>query len=153
MSLLTPGAEVADFTLPDQRGAPARLTDLLRSGPVVLFFYPAAMSPGCTVEGCHFRDLTADFAAAGAAVVGVSGDDVAAQRRFADRNRLTYPLLADTEHAVSDAFGVTRRLGPPRRATFVVGEDRRVRCVVHAELNMHQHADRALAFLREGQLS
>lgn len=70
------GDRVEDFNLPDQTGAVRSLTGLLADGPVVLFFYPAAMTPGCTKEACHFRDLAAEFAAVGASRVGISTDTV-----------------------------------------------------------------------------
>jgi hypothetical protein len=78
------GDVVTDFELPDETGAPRRLSGLLADGPVVLFFYPAAMSLGCTVESCHFRDLIGEFKAVGAQPVGISADRVERQRHFAD---------------------------------------------------------------------
>ena len=83
------GDTVADFELPDQTGSPRKLSDLLSSGPVVLFFYPAAMTPGCTKEACHFRDLAAEFAAVGANRVGISTDPVQKQAKFADTQHLS----------------------------------------------------------------
>jgi peroxiredoxin Q/BCP len=145
------GTAAPDFTLPDQTGTPRRLADLLADGPVVLFFYPAADTPGCTKESCHFRDLSAEFAAAGAQRVGISRDSVEAQRAFAERHRLDYPLLADVDGEVAAAYGVRRgllgRLAPVKRATFVIDPDRSVRAVIASELDMTVHADRALAEL------
>ncbi|MDX2296079.1 MULTISPECIES: peroxiredoxin [Streptomyces] len=143
------GDLVEDFTLPDETGTPRSLSGLLAEGPVVLFFYPAAMTPGCTAEACHFRDLAAEFRAAGAQPVGVSGDDVEKQREFTERHSLGYPLLSDPEGAVRERFGVRRgfSLAPTKRVTFVIGQDRRVREVVRSELRMSAHADRALAAL------
>jgi peroxiredoxin Q/BCP len=89
------GDAVADFELPDQTGTPRRLSKLLEDGPVVLFFYPAAMTYGCTKESCHFRDLKAEFDAVGAQRVGISGDTVEKQKRFADKHEFDYPLLSD----------------------------------------------------------
>ncbi|MFF9145703.1 peroxiredoxin [Streptomyces sp. NPDC055051] len=143
------GDLVEDFTLPDETGTPRSLSGLLEEGPVVLFFYPAAMTPGCTAEACHFRDLAAEFRAAGALPVGVSGDVVEKQREFTERHSLGYPLLSDPEGAVRERFGVRRgfSLAPTKRVTFVVGQDRRVVEVVRSELRMSAHADRALAAL------
>src|SRR5258708_5491729 len=87
---LTPmktGDTVADFELPDQTGTPRKLSALLSDGPVVLFFYPAAMTPGCTKEACHFRDLASDFEAVGASRVGISVDPVHKQAKFADMQK------------------------------------------------------------------
>ena len=146
------GERVEDFELPDQDGTPRRLSALLADGPVVLFFYPAAMTAGCTAEACHFRDLAAEFAAVGAQRVGISRDAVDKQRAFADRHAFDYPLLSDPDGAVASAMGVRRKLplGPlsTRRVTVVIDTDRTVLEVIHDERNMNEHADRALAVLR-----
>ncbi|WP_426368202.1 peroxiredoxin [Streptomyces sp. E-08] len=145
------GDLVEDFTLPDETGAPRSLTGLLTEGPVVLFFYPAALTPGCTAEACHFRDLAAEFRAVGALPVGISSDAVERQQEFAERHSLGYPLLSDPDGAIRERFGVKRgfSLAPTKRVTFVIGKDRRVREVVRSELRMSAHADRALAALRD----
>ncbi|MFI0241045.1 peroxiredoxin [Streptomyces sp. NPDC016845] len=144
------GSVVEEFTLPDETGTPTSLSSLLGGGPVVLFFYPAAMTPGCTAEACHFRDLAAEFAAVGARPVGVSSDAVERQQEFAGRNTLGFPLLSDPEGAVRGRFGVARGFGPlpTKRATFVIGTDRRVLEIVRSEFRMSAHADKALAALR-----
>ncbi|MEU7511194.1 peroxiredoxin [Streptomyces sp. NPDC042898] len=144
------GDLVEDFTLPDETGTPRSLSELLTEGPVVLFFYLAALTPGCTAEACHFRDLAAEFRAVGALPVGISTDGVERQLEFAERHSLGYPLLSDPDGAVRDLFGVKRgfSLAPTKRITFVIGQDRRVREVVRSELRMSAHADRALAALR-----
>ena len=147
------GEEVPDFELPDQAGTRRRLSTLLASGPVVLFFYPAAMTPGCTREACHFRDLAERFRSAGVQRVGISRDEVAKQKRFADRYGFDYPLLADSDGAVADAFGVRRgRLGhalgvPVKRSTFAIAADRTLVAAIHSETDMNRHADEALAAL------
>ncbi|GGX90972.1 peroxiredoxin [Streptomyces fructofermentans] len=144
------GDTVEDFTLPDETGTPRRLSELLEEGPVVLFFYPAALTAGCTAEACHFRDLAAEFAAAGARPVGVSGDTVERQQEFAGQHTLGFPLLSDPDGAVRERFGVKRgfSLAPTKRVTFVIAEDRTVLDVVRSEIRMTAHADRALAALR-----
>ncbi|CAM5667086.1 peroxiredoxin [Streptomyces tanashiensis] len=144
------GDLVEDFSLPDETGAPRSLTGLLAEGPVVLFFYPAALTPGCTAEACHFRDLAAEFRAVGALPVGISSDGVERQQEFAERHSLGYPLLSDPDGAIRERFGVKRgfSLAPTKRVTFVIGQDRRIREVVRSELRMSAHADRALAALR-----
>jgi thioredoxin-dependent peroxiredoxin len=140
-----------DFTLLDQEGQPRTLSEFLASGPVVLFFYPAALSPGCTRESCHFRDLAQEFATLGAQVVGISMDEVDRQGDFDRRHTLGYPLLSDPEGRVAELYKVKRSLGFLRvkRATFVIGTDRRLVAVVHSEVSMSAHADRALEALRE----
>ncbi|WP_289942162.1 peroxiredoxin [Streptomyces sp. S.PNR 29] len=144
------GDQVEDFELPDESGALRRLSELLAEGPVVLFFYPAALTPGCTAEACHFRDLAAEFAAVGARPVGISGDPVERQQEFAGRHSLGMPLLSDADGTVRERFGVKRgfSLAPTKRVTFVIAQDRTVLDVVHSELRMSTHADRALAALR-----
>jgi thioredoxin-dependent peroxiredoxin len=144
------GDAAPDFELKDETGTDRRLSDLLAGGPVVLFFYPAAMTPGCTKESCHFRDLAGEFAELGAQRVGISADPVEKQQEFAARHSLGYPLLSDPDRAVASAFGVKRSLPlvPNRRATFVIDTDRTVVEVVKSELNMDAHADKALAALR-----
>ncbi|WP_053663276.1 peroxiredoxin [Streptomyces sp. MMG1121] len=144
------GGTVEDFALPDETGTTRRLTELLADGPVVLFFYPAAMTPGCTAEACHFRDLAAEFAAAGARPVGISGDSVDKQQEFAGTHTLGMPLLSDADGAVRERFGVKRgfSLAPTKRVTFVIAQDRTVLEIVRSELRMNTHADRALAALR-----
>ncbi|HTS97373.1 MAG TPA: peroxiredoxin [Streptosporangiaceae bacterium] len=146
------GDVVEDFELPDEAGTPRKLSDWLASGPVVLFFYPAAMTPGCTMESCHFRDLAREFADVGAARVGISRDQVSKQQQFADKYSLGYPLLSDADGQVARQFGVRRSVavGPlvTRRMTFVIGTDRRVLDVIHSEVSMDAHADRALKVLR-----
>jgi peroxiredoxin Q/BCP len=124
------GDVVEDFELPDETGTPRRLSKFLAAGPVVLFFYPAAMTRGCTAESCHFRDLAAEFAAVGAQRGGISRDPVARQAEFSRLHGFDYPLLSDPDGAVADLFGVRRRLplGPlsTKRMTFVIGQDARV---------------------------
>jgi peroxiredoxin Q/BCP len=143
------GDVVPDFELPDETGATRSLSGLLADGPVVLFFYPAAMTPGCTKESCHFRDLGAEYAAAGVQRVGISRDSVERQKQFADRYSFDYPLLSDEDGKVAEIFGVARggllgKLGPVKRATFAIGKDQRVVKVITSEVNMNLHADEAL---------
>lgn len=104
MPRLEPGQPAPDFTLVDQDDRTVSLHDL-RGAPAILFFYPAAMTPGCTTEACDFRDSLAPLQAAGYAVVGISRDDPAKLRAFRERDGLTYPLLSDPDHAVHEAYG------------------------------------------------
>ena len=155
MTHLDRGDQVADFDLPDQTGTRRSLASLLVDGPIVLFFYPAAMTPGCTKEACHFRDLATDFAAVGASCVGISTDPVDKQAQFADKQRFDYPLLSDVDGAVATKFGVKRGLlgkfMPVKRTTFVIDTDGTVLAVIASEVNMDTHADKALDVLRHRQ--
>lgn len=147
--MLSTGDQAPDFTLQDQTGQQVSLDGLLASGPVVLFFYPKAMTSGCTKESCHFRDLAGEFAAVGAQRVGISADKVDKQAAFDQKHSLGYPLLSDPDRKVASAFGV-KRPGPifNKRATFVIGTDRRVLAAISSETNMDVHADEALDVLR-----
>ncbi len=139
-----------DFTLLDQNGAERTLSTMLQDGPVVLFFYPAAMTKGCTKESCYFRDLAAEFAAAGAQRIGISMDSVDKQKAFTDLNQLDYPLLADVGGQVAREYGVKRPIGllKVKRTTFVIDTNRTIVDVISSEMDMNVHADRALAALK-----
>jgi thioredoxin-dependent peroxiredoxin len=126
---LAPGDPAPDFTLPDADERPVSLSSY-RGQRVIVYFYPAAMTPGCTKEACDFRDSLADLNGAGIAVLGISPDQPAKLAKFRDRDGLTFPLLSDPDHAVLEAYGA---YGPKKlygkttigviRSTFVVGAD------------------------------
>ena len=139
-----------DFKLKDQNGDERTLSTMLLNGPVVLFFYPAAMTKGCTKESCHFRDLAAEFAALGAQRLGISMDSVEKQAEFTAKNDLDYPLLADVNGDVAKLYGVKRSLDAlkVKRTTFVIGQDRRITEIINSELSMNTHADKSLDALR-----
>ena len=150
--MLKAGDIAEEFTAVDQKGEQVTLSGLLEHGPVVLFFYPKAMTTGCTKESCHFRDLGAEFAELGAQRVGISADKVDKQAAFDELHGLGYPLLSDPDRAVASAFGV-KRPGPimNKRATFVIDTDRKVLAAISSELNMDMHADEALDVLRSAR--
>jgi thioredoxin-dependent peroxiredoxin len=139
-----------DFTLKDQDGNDRTLSQMVKEGPVVLFFYPAAMSPGCTKESCHFRDLETEFESLGAQPVGISMDTSELQAQFAKKNSLAFPLLADVNGEVARHYGVKRSLHllKVKRATFIIDTNMKVRDVISSEISMNSHADRALESLR-----
>ncbi len=147
------GNTAPDFELADNHGTPRKLSAYLADGPVVLFFYPAAMTPGCTAEACHFRDLGAEFAAVGAQRLGISVDRVDKQQEFSEKHSFDYPLLSDEGGRVAQEFGVKRgamlgKLTPVKRATFVIDTDRTVLAAFTSETKMKLHADRALDVLK-----
>ena len=132
MTRLSPGDIAPDFTLPDADGKPHSLSDL-RGRKVVLYFYPAAMTPGCTKQACGFRDSLADWEAAGYAVLGVSPDKPEKLAKFRDAEGLTFPLLSDPSRSVLEAYGAYgekqmygKTVTGVIRSTFVVDEDGRV---------------------------
>lgn len=134
--MIEPGQPAPDFELADQDGDLVRLADL-RGRRVVLYFYPRADTPGCTTQACGVRDHQPDYDAAGATVLGVSPDGVAAIKRFHDGQGLTFTLLADEDHAVAEAYGVWaektrsgRTYWGNERTTFVIDEDGVVREVL-----------------------
>lgn len=152
---LKAGNKAPDFTLPDDKGESRNLGDFLAKGPVVLFFYPAANTTGCTAQACHFRDLASEFAALGAQRLGISVDSVEAQKSFTDKQGFDYPLLSDVGGDVAAQFGVKRnglmgKLTPVKRATFVIGADGVIRDVITSETRMNAHADTALKVLAAG---
>ncbi|OZM72335.1 peroxiredoxin [Amycolatopsis antarctica] len=142
--------QAPDFTLTDESGTERTLSTLLENGPVVLFFYPAAMTGGCTAESCHFRDLAAEFAEVGAQRVGISPDSVSKQQQFSSANDFDFPLLSDPDGTVAKQFGVRRKFGPllTKRHTFVIDTDRTVLEVIKSELKFSKHADEALDVLK-----
>lgn len=130
--MLEVGETAPDFTLPDHDGNPVRLSEL-REKTVVLFFYPRAATPGCTIEACSFRDAGALFAAAGIVLLGISPDAPEAQGKFANKFGLTMPLLADTDHVVAELYGVWveksmygKKYMGVSRETFVVGPEGKI---------------------------
>lgn len=126
------GDEAPDFTLPDQNGTPVHLADL-RGQPVVLFFYPRAMTPGCTNEARDFSALKPEFDKAGARVLGISKDSVERQKKFAEKEGLTVTLLSDAESDVCERYGVWKEktnygktyMGI-ERTTFLIGPGGRI---------------------------
>lgn len=103
---LKEGDAAPPFTLPSTAGAPISLADFRGKQAVVLYFYPKDDTPGCTIEACGFRDLTKDYAKAGAAILGVSLDNLNSHRKFVDKFTLPFPLLSDEDQAVAKAYGV-----------------------------------------------
>jgi peroxiredoxin Q/BCP len=123
------GDKAPDFTLPDQEGNEVSLSGL-RGKKVVLYFYPKADTPGCTTQACGVRDHSTDYEQAGAVVLGVSPDPVKPIAKFADKYGLRFPLLADEDHSVAEAYGVWveksmygRKYMGNERTTFVIGPD------------------------------
>jgi thioredoxin-dependent peroxiredoxin len=129
---LAPGDAAPDFTLPDADGNEVSLSSL-RGQRVIIYFYPAAMTPGCTKQACDFRDSLASLASAGFAVVGISPDSPAKLAKFRDRDGLTFPLLSDSKREVLEAYGAYGEkmlYGKTSvgviRSTFVVGPDGKI---------------------------
>lgn len=143
-----------DFTLPDQDGEPVTLSQL-RGGPVVVYFYPKADTPGCTTQACGVRDHLPDYEQAGARVLGISPDPVTKVKKFHDKQGLNFTLLADEDHAVCDLYGVWveksmygRTYWGAQRATFVIDPEG-VIATVFPKVKPKEHDELVLKALGE----
>jgi thioredoxin-dependent peroxiredoxin len=130
--MLNEGDQAPEIALQTDTGEEFRLS-ALKGKRVILYFYPRADTPGCTTESCEFRDNLAQFAKSGAAVIGISPDKVAAQAKFKQKYGLTFPLLADDQKAVAEAWGVWKekimygkKVMGIERTTFVIGPDGKI---------------------------
>ncbi|PYS77607.1 MAG: thioredoxin-dependent thiol peroxidase [Acidobacteria bacterium] len=147
--MIKEGEAAPDFEARDAEGNTVRLSDL-RGQKVVLYFYPKDDTPGCTKEACSLRDGYSEFERRGIKVLGVSLDDEQSHRKFADKYKLPFTLLADTDHAVAEAFGVygekqfmgKKYMGVDRK-TFLIDERGRLKKVFD-KVNVEQHADEVL---------
>jgi len=134
---LQPGSPAPDFTLSDQDGKTVTLSSL-RGRPVILYFYPAAMTPGCTTQACDFRDSMPALQAAGYTLLGISRDTPDKLRAFRERDALTFDLLSDPDHAVHEAYGAWgekmnygKRVEGVIRSTFVIDADGVIQHALH----------------------
>jgi thioredoxin-dependent peroxiredoxin len=132
MPLVEPGRKAPAFSLPDQDGKAHRLKDYA-GRPLILYFYPKDDTPGCTKEACAFRDALPDFKKGKAAVLGVSVLDVASKAKFARKHELNFPLLADPDHEVAEAYGAWQKKSlygrnymGVARLTYLIGPDGKV---------------------------
>ena len=130
--MIEQGDRAPDFELPDQDGRAVRLSDF-RGQPVAVYFYPRADTPGCTVQACGVRDHRADYQSVGATVIGISPDPVSDVKAFHEKYDLDFPLLADEDHAVAEAYGVWaeksmygKTYKGNERTTFIIDPDQKV---------------------------
>jgi thioredoxin-dependent peroxiredoxin len=152
--MLEAGQAAPDFTLPDQDGEGLTLSSL-RGETVVLYFYPRADTPGCTTQACGVRDRGADYAGAGARVIGVSPDEVGAVKKFADEFDLDFTLLADADHAVAERYGAWveksmygKKYMGVQRATFLIDPEGKI-AKVFPKVSPKTHDDVVLKALAE----
>ena len=150
--MINEGDQAPDFTLHSDAGADVTLSSL-RGRPVVLYFYPKDDTPGCTTQACGIRDAYGEFERAGAVVLGISPDDERSHTKFKDKYGLPFALLADTDHAVAEQYGVWgeksyagKKYMGVKRSTFVIGADGNVARVMH-DVKPATHADDVLAAL------
>jgi peroxiredoxin Q/BCP len=146
------GSSLPLFRLPDQDGKMIDSTQLIGERPLVLYFYPKDDTPGCTAQACSFRDAYQDFLDSGAQVVGVSSDDVATHKAFAEKHRLPFTLLSDTDGKLRQEMGVPSDLLGllPGRVTYVIDRHGIVRHIFKSQLNVKSHISEALAALETG---
>ena len=152
--MLHAGDKAPDFELPDQNGELLKLSNVLDQ-TLVLFFYPRADTPGCTTQACGVRDRKADYAKAGARVIGISPDEVKAVDKFAGKYDLDFTLLADADHAVAEKYGAWveksmygKKYMGVQRATFIIGPDGKI-AKVFPKVSPKQHDDLVLKALGE----
>jgi peroxiredoxin Q/BCP len=149
------GASAPDFTLPAHPAGEISLADFRGKQPVVLYFYPKDMTPGCTQEACSFRDLNRDFAEAGAALLGVSPDDLKSHAKFAEAHHLMFPLLYDEGGKVAMKYGAYgektlagRHYTGNFRVTYLIDKAGKI-AAVWPEVTVEGHADEVLAEVRK----
>ncbi len=148
--MLDIGKRAPDFSLEDQDGERRTLKSLLEKGPLILYFYPADFTPGCTKEACTFRDLQKDLVQARLRVVGISPQDADSHQRFAAKHKLNFPLLADPDKKTVKAYDLDGPLGiGVRRGTYLIGADGVIKDRVLADFQIAKHeafVERAIKF-------
>src|SRR5579863_982046 len=151
------GERAPEFTLPDETGTDRSLTQLLRTEALVLYFYPADFTPGCTRQACKLRDLHAEIQRAGLRVVGISPQSPESHAKFRDKHQLPFTLLSDEQKTVIKMYGLNGPLGiGVRRASYLVNGGRRVRDAVLADFRIGRHMDfvrKAVVLRTSGPLS
>ena len=140
--MLKAGSKAPEFVLQDENGQDVSLTDLLTGGPLILYFYPADFTPGCTKEACSIRDIHQKITAVGLRVAGVSPQDPESHARFRDKHNLPFTLLCDPEKVAAKMYGVDGPFGVAvRRATFLINQDRTIHDAVMADIRIGRHTE------------
>jgi len=150
--MLAVGAKAPEFVLNDHEGKETSLSDLLQNGPLILYFYPADFTPGCTKEACSIRDIHNDIQSVGLQVAGISPQDEASHARFRKEHKLPFVLLSDPEKVAIKMYDVDGPFGVGvRRATFLIGQGRTIKDAVLADVFIGQHKEfiRKAIILRE----
>jgi len=146
---LKAGDKVPSFQLQDQDGQTFNINSVLGKQPLVIYFYPKDETGTCTKEACSFRDAYEDFTSRGAKVIGISGDDVASHKSFANHHKLPFTLLADTGNKVRKLFGVPKKLFIPGRVTYIVDKTGTITYVFNNLSDGPRHVKEALAALEK----
>ena len=140
--MLQPGAKAPEFVLPDDRGGETTLSDLLQNGPLILYFYPADFTPGCTKEACSIRDIHNDIQSVGLQVAGISPQDTDSHKRFRDEHDLPFLLLSDPDKVAIRMYDVDGPFGVGvRRATFLINQDRSIQDAILADVMIGRHKE------------
>ena len=140
--MIKAGDRAPEFTLPDETGKDRSLTELLSAGAIVLYFYPADFTPGCTRQACVLRDIHTEIESAGLRVVGVSPQSPESHAEFKAKYQLPFVLLSDEQKTVIKMYGVNGPLGVGvRRATYLIDASRRVRDAVLADFKIGRHSE------------
>ena len=140
--MLKAGSKAPEFVLQDDNGDDVSLTDLLADGPLILYFYPADFTPGCTREACSIRDIHTEIQSVGLRVAGISPQDVASHARFRDKHDLPFTLLCDPDKVAVRMYGVDGPFGVGiRRATFLINQDRTIEDAVMADILIGRHTE------------
>jgi peroxiredoxin Q/BCP len=140
--MLKTGTKAPDFSLSDENGEQRTLSEFLANGPLILYFYPADFTPGCTKEACSIRDLHDDIIKSGLQIIGVSPQSAESHTRFRETHKLPFPLMADEDKTVIKAYDVNGPLGiGVRRATFLIDTDGVIQDAVLADVFIGQHTD------------
>lgn len=145
------GDKIPNFELKDQHNKTFKTADAVGKNILVVYFYPKDDTPGCTKEACSFRDNFKDFEDAGARVIGISADDVASHKAFAEKYKLSYTLLADTKNEVRKKFGVPGDIFGliPGRVTYVIDKEGIVRYVFNSQTNAEKHISESLSAIKK----
>ena len=140
--MLTVGNRAPEFVLQDNNGNDVSLSDLLQTGPLILYFYPADFTPGCTKEACSFRDIHSDIQSVGLQVAGISPQDMESHERFRKEHELPFVLLCDPEKVAVKMYDVDGPLGfGVRRVTYLINQDRSIQGALQADLRIGKHVE------------
>ena len=140
--MLAVGNRAPEFVLQDNEGNDVSLSDLLRHGPLILYFYPADFTPGCTKEACTIRDIHNDIQSVGLQVAGISPQDAESHERFRKEHKLPFTLLCDPDKVAVKMYDVDGPLGfGVRRVTYLINQDRKIQGALQADLRIGKHAE------------
>jgi peroxiredoxin Q/BCP len=140
--MLKPESSAPEFILPDENGIDVSLSGLLQNGPLILYFYPADFTPGCTREACSIRDVHSDIESVGLQVIGISPQDGASHERFRKEHNLPFTLLSDTEKVAIKMYDVDGPFGVGvRRVTYLINQGKKIQDAIQADVLIGRHKE------------